>query len=84
MNECGSCTYVEIQTPQGLRVGRKVSIPYKEFKKLDGEYVAGEGYVITMGRTELRGFLNRHEELRPFWHQIWLLEGRKSCLAGAA
>jgi hypothetical protein len=54
---CGSQTVIRIG--HGHFLG-KIDIPYKEFRKIPGEYVDGVGYVVMMNRNDFPKFMDAH------------------------
>jgi hypothetical protein len=41
----------------------RITVPYKEIKKLNGEYREGQGYIVDLDRDQVIGLLKQEDEV---------------------
>ena len=57
LKSCGQATYCQIWRTNDISYWKKIKIPYRDFKRIPGEYIEHVGYEVQMARDEFLYFL---------------------------
>jgi hypothetical protein len=62
LERCGAKTLMTVSNKMFFLTIR-ITVPYKEIKKLNGEYREGQGYIVDLDRDQVIGLLKQEDEV---------------------